>query len=81
MQLQNTTDNNRLTCGRCAYSWLEQRNLPEGSVNCPRCETNVVRKGLVQFGRNKQPRTAMDELNEVLEFTLGDDKHQWREYK
>jgi ribosomal protein S27AE len=79
----SVSDNdNRLTCGKCQYVWLEYRGLPPDKLTCPRCNANVIRRGLVQFSKRKQyPRTAIDTLYEILEFTSGDNKYQMREYK
>ncbi len=81
MKDTTVSDNNRLTCGKCAFVWLEYRGLPPDKLTCPRCNANVIRKGLVQSGKKNQPKSALDELYEVLEFASGDGIHQWREYK
>jgi hypothetical protein len=80
--MESATDNdNRLTCARCAYTWLEYRGLPPDKLVCPRCNTNVIKRGLVQSGKKRYPRTALDDLYEILEFASGDNKYQLREYK
>lgn len=79
-------NDNRLACGKCAYVWLDYRGLPPDKLNCPRCKSIVVRKaiarGLVQSGsrRNKQPRSALDDVIEVLEFVEGDGTYQRRSF-
>ena len=80
-RIVSNDNDNQLTCGKCAYTWLEQRGLPPENVTCPRCKSNVIRKGLVQFRKTNrdQPTSVIDEINEMLNFAMGDDRHQWQE--
>ena len=75
-QLQNS---NNLSCGKCAYSWIENRGLPPDRLACPRCGSKIVRRGLVQSGR--RPTSAIDELIEVMEFVEGDGTYSRRSHK
>ena len=59
---------------------IENRGLPMDRLACPRCGSKIVRRGLVQSGRNK-PRSSLDELIEILEFTEGDGTYSRRSLK
>lgn len=66
---------NNLSCGKCAFTWIENRGLPPDRLVCPRCKSNVVKRGLVQSstatGTGTYDRKTIREIMEILEFTEG----------
>jgi len=71
----------RLAC-TCGYAWIENREIYYG---CPKCEdNNNNNRNLIQSAsssKNKRnvPRSVLDDMEMLLNFAMGDDRHQWYE--